>query len=355
MDVLATNGEATGLRSRWAQLREQHPQIRVRDAASRLGVSEAELIATGCGDSVTRLEADWGELIQSLPELGEVMALTRNEHVVHEKTGQYQNIEIYPDHGMGMVVGEAIDLRLFLGHWHYGFAVSESTRIGLRRSLQFFDSDGTAVHKIYLKNRSDAVAYEYLIGRYHSTDQTPLQRVKPLPAVAPPSADEDIDVTQFRSAWQAMQNTHDFFPLLKRFGLQRLQALRLAEPGMVYKVANHAHRALLEAARDRNLPIMVFAGSRGVLQIHSGPVNKLVVADDWYNVMDPGFNLHLREPAIASSWVVRKPTENGVVTSLELYDTDANQIVQFFGKRESGQHESATWRQLVQVLPEQES
>jgi putative hemin transport protein len=151
-----------------------------------------------------------------------------------------------------------------------------------------------------------------------------------------------------------MQNTHDFFPLLKRFGLQRLQALQLAEPGMAYGVANHAHRALLETARGQNLAIMVFVGSPGVTQIHSGPVNKLIVADDWYNVMDPGFNLHLREPAIVSSWIVRKPTEHGVVTSLELYDAAGNQIVQFFGKRQPGQNESAIWRQLIQALPRQE-
>jgi hypothetical protein len=40
----------------------------------------------------------------------------------------------------------------------------------------------------------------------------------------------------------------------------------------------------------------------------------------WLNVLDPGFNLHLREDLIASAWIVRKPTADGVVSSLELFD-----------------------------------
>ncbi len=35
-----------------------------------------------------------------------------------------------------------IDLRLFMSHWELGFAVTDATDEGPRRSLQFFDRDG---------------------------------------------------------------------------------------------------------------------------------------------------------------------------------------------------------------------
>ena len=38
-----------GLRDAWDQLRQQRPTLRIREAAAELGVSEAELLATGIG------------------------------------------------------------------------------------------------------------------------------------------------------------------------------------------------------------------------------------------------------------------------------------------------------------------
>jgi putative hemin transport protein len=70
----------------------------------------------------------------------------------------------------------------------------------------------------------------------------------------------------------------------------------------------------------------------------------------WLNVLDPTFNLHLREDAIASSWVVRKPTRDGDVTSLELFDAAGFCFAQLFGQRKPGVPELESWRAVLQVL-----
>jgi putative hemin transport protein len=96
---------------------------------------------------------------------------------------------------------------------------------------------------------------------------------------------------------------------------------------------------------------MVFVGSPGVIQVHSGTVTRLRMVGDWFNVLDPEFSLHLREPGVASAWVVRKPTVDGIVTSVELFDRDGETIALLFGKRKPGQPESEAWRRLVAGLP----
>ena len=63
-----------------------------------------------------------------------------------------------------------------------------------------------------------------------------------------------------------------------------------------------------------------------MIQIHTGPVRQLRRTGPWYNVLDPKFNLHLDTTAIASSWVVNKPTSDGWVTSLELYAANGDLI-----------------------------
>ena len=96
-----------------------------------------------------------------------------------------------------------------------------------------------------------------------------------------------------------------------------------------------------------SLSIMCFVGNRGMIQIHTGPVEQLRRTGPWYNVLDPKFNLHLDTTAIASAWVVNKPTSDGWVTSLELYSSSGDLIAQFFGERKPGKPELPGWRELM--------
>lgn len=130
---------AEDIAQQWSQLRQTEPKLRIRDAAAKLGVSEAQLVALGCGTTATRLSADWGDFIRELEALGPVMALTRNDGAVSEKDGHYRNVEIFAGHTrMGQVLDSGIDLRLFLDRWAIGFAVCEDSPRGPRRSFQFF-------------------------------------------------------------------------------------------------------------------------------------------------------------------------------------------------------------------------
>ena len=93
-----------------------------------LGVSEAELVATGIGTTATPLAADWRSILSEMPSVGRVMCLTRNEHCVHERHGRFEDVQVTGPHGL--VLGPDIDLRLFLGSWKHGFAVREPIEAG---------------------------------------------------------------------------------------------------------------------------------------------------------------------------------------------------------------------------------
>ena len=164
-------------------------------------------------------------------------------------------------------------------------------------------------------------------------------------------SDTDIDVAGFKAAWRALEDTHDFFAMLRRFGVRREQSLRLIGDEFCRPLDRAAVRPLLNAASSENLPIMIFVGSKGVIQIHTGLVSNIVEMGPWINVMDPGFNLHLRLDMIASSYIVRKPTRDGIVTSVELFDADGELIAMLFGKRKPGEVELDGWRALVDRLP----
>ncbi|MBK7944010.1 MAG: hemin-degrading factor [Flavobacteriales bacterium] len=341
---------ATDLKQRWDALLAADPKLRIRNAAAQLGVSEGELLATRLGDGVIRLQPDFKAILAGVPALGRVMALTRNDDVVHERKGAYLNpsLEQGP---VGLFVGADIDLRIFWHGWAHAFAVIEGGRDGARHSLQFFGSDGEAVHKIYLVPESDAGAYTDLVVRFRAEDQSPPLVVVPLPAERPEQPDAAINVTGLRDGWLGLKDTHDFYLLLRQFGVSRTQALRLAPEGeFAVPVAPNALRAIITQAASEQCPIMVFVGNRGMLQIHTGTVTNLMDVPGWFNVVDPDFNLHMREGAIANSWIVRKPSVDGMITALECYDSKGSQLIQLFGKRKPGIPELEQWRALVAAV-----
>tara|TARA_R110000787_G_scaffold69621_5_gene154862 strand:- start:46 stop:1116 length:1071 start_codon:yes stop_codon:yes gene_type:complete len=337
------------LLARWGALKTESPSLRIRDAAAQMGVAEAELVAARCGDGVDRLTGPWSELIERLPTLGTVMSLTRNDHVVHEKTGRFGNIKIV-NKGMGLVLNQEIDLRLLLSHWQSGFSVTEPAAQGVRRSLQFFDENGTAIQKIYQTEETDREAWQALIDLHLAADQAPGIEVSAAVAPAIDRPDDQIDLDRLRELWLALKDVHDFMFMLRKLKAGRLQAMRLVGADLAYRVTPASFRAALEGAAETGLPIMIFVGSPGVIQIHSGPVETLKEVGPWFNVLDPGFNLHLLTGAIASAWVVRKPTADGIVTSLEIFDDQNSQIALMFGVRKEGQPEREDWRALTESL-----
>ncbi|HEX2115704.1 MAG TPA: ChuX/HutX family heme-like substrate-binding protein [Alphaproteobacteria bacterium] len=350
--MLATTSEhanaAGALAGRWRQFRQENPKVRIRDAARALGTSEAELVATGCGSTAQRLRPEWTELLKALPALGRVMALTRNEQCVHERHGAYLDVSVTGM--MGLVLGPDIDLRLFLSGWRHVFAVTEQTAHGERRSVQIFDQSGVAMHKVYATVETDADAFTALVARFRHEDQRPTIVTEPAPAPVVPRADSEIDVAALRDGWGKLEDTHDFFGMLRRLKVERTQAFRLAGPDFARPLRLNAARAVLEGAAERAMPIMIFVGNRGCIQIHTGPVRRLVTTGPWLNVLDPDFNLHLREDGIASAWLVRKPTRDGDVTSVEVFDAAGEPIAMLLGKRKPGQPEDLAWRSFASGL-----
>lgn len=327
------------LKEQYEAFKQDNPKVRIRDAAKQLGVSEAELVAVGSQNIALRPEFE--DILKAIPTLGYVMALTRNDHAVHERKGTYTKAG-FNGH-VGLVVNPDIDLRLFMGPWRFGFAVLE----GERRSLQFFDQAGLALHKIYLTEQSDLAAYEALVSQFKADVQDGAIQTSPTDPAGAETPDAEIDVAGFQHAWLDLKDTHHFFGMLRDFGVSRRQAMRLAPAGHATQLSVASMKRILEGVSERDLDIMVFIGNRGCIQIHTGPAKKLLQTGPWFNVLDPEFNMHLREDAIESVWLVKKPTEDGVVTSLEAFDADGQVIVQFFGKRKPRIPEREDWRQVV--------
>jgi len=368
----AASAAAATLAEQWDTLRSQQPRLQTRDAARQLGVSEAELLATGIGRTVTRLQDSNHaprEIMRRALDLGKVMALTRNENGVIETTGTASRLkddatpitsttadgadEAEKQARMlniaGGYLGGPIDLRFQFPQWKHAFAVVQPGRDGaVSRSLQFFDAQGNAVHKLYVRSDAGVAVFDKLVADFRQPQQDArLVIAPPLPKAAP-KPDSAVDLAEFRAAWQDMSDVHQFNRIVSEFGMTREQAMRLGPAGMVRKVAPGAVRQLLEGAAKQQVALMAFVGNGATIQIYSGKIGKVAAAEGWFNVLDPGFNLHLRDSALRSGYVVRRAG----VLSVEFYDNAGELVVTFFGVRQPGKPQPQGWIDLAAGLPQ---
>ncbi|HEY0177763.1 MAG TPA: ChuX/HutX family heme-like substrate-binding protein, partial [Pedobacter sp.] len=338
---MAVNYSNMTLKEKYQAYQQVHPGKHIRDIAKDFNISEVQLLMTGLGDQVTLLRPEMADILKQVECLGYVTALTRNEYCVNERKGIYQNFSLTPH--AALFLGEDIDLRLFLSKWKLAFSVSE----GGKDSLQFFDENGDAIHKIYLTEQSDKENFIELVA-YFKADQQDFFEIKPVIKVARPERrDAEIDIQGFHKVWNEMKDSHEFFGLLQRFGLNRMQALRLAPEGRAMQLSLESFRKTIAHCAVNEVPVMIFTGNDGCIQIHTGGIKRLAPTGQWFIVLDQEFNLHLNEDGVSSVWHVVKPSTDGDVNSLELYDKDGEMILQVFGKRKPGIPELETWKEAL--------
>lgn len=329
----------------YLQAKEANPGKYARDLAEIMGISEAELTHLRVSHDAGRMDVDAKTLLTALEKVGTTKSITRNDFAVHEQMGRYENQHLNGHAGLILNPRE-LDLRLFLQHWLHIFCMTENHPKGDRHSIQFFDASGTAVHKVYATDETDMAAWNALIAQYRSESNPALELT---PAQ---KADVKIDAitADIDAEWRAMTDVHQFFQLLRRHNLTRQQTFNAVGDDLAYRVDNSSLAGILDAAREQQNEIMIFIGNAGCVQIFTGQIKSVRPHGEWINIFNPRFTLHLVESAIAESWITRKPTKDGFVTSLELFAADGTQIAQLYGQRTEGQPEQHQWREQVAAL-----
>ncbi len=327
-------------------LRAENRKTRSRDLAAAHGLTEAALVAAQVGHGTTAIAPHPDRILPHVAGMGEVMALTRNESCVHEKVGVYSDYR--PGEIAAMVLDPEIDLRIFPAHWKHAFAVVEETENGPKRSIQIFDAAGDAVHKIFLRETSDLATFERMRTELALPAQADTLDLQPRRAVEGPKGDSSRQ-QELRAAWARMTDTHQFLKMVKDLGMNRLGANRAVGTPHSVPLARDAVTVALQHASAQKVPVMIFVGNMGCIQIHGGPVDRIVPMGPWINILDPRFDMHLRTDHVAEVWLVEKPTRSGPAISVEAFDADGMLILQIFGYRKDTP--AAPWNALCAGLP----
>ncbi|WP_163410166.1 heme ABC transporter ATP-binding protein [Flavobacterium ajazii] len=339
---LAASHNKRSLKERFISYRDEYPAKPLWQIAEILGVTPAEIMFAGLGDNVILLRPEMDAILQRIEGLGLVKAVTYNEHCEAERIGVYRNFS--KEGYTTLFLGEDIDLRIFADRWKIALAVEDRGK----ESLQFFDCNGKALHQIYLTGGSYRQVYLDLIAEFKQKDQSAPLLEKTEQKEREEKRDAEIDISDFHQAWNNMLDTHEFYGLLKRFGLTRTQALRLAPPSRAVQVSLESFRRTILNCSDIEVPVMMFTANEGCVQINTGQLCNVNSNGPWLNLSErSGGETRLNEDDVHSVWHVVKPTVDGDVNSLELYGANGNMIVQFFGERKPGIPELESWKKVL--------
>lgn len=343
------------LYNRYQQAKQQNNLQSMAESANYLNVTEAELIyACANADDAKRLNINPTLLLPELANLGEIKAITNNKYATHIHIGEFKNIRL--NNLTGIVLNpRELDLRIFLDHWAISFALIETFSDNIQHSIQVFDHYGNAVHKIYATEKTNMAVWYKLINQYQMTTNPPLN-LRPITAYQQPPHINEAVKKQLETDWRNMTNVHQFFQLLQKHNVKRQQIFAAVSDELAYQVNNHSLYHILHSAFNQQNEIMIFVGNLGCTQIFTGCIQKLAAYHDKQsalqkiNVLNTKFSLNVIETGIANSWVTRKPTKDGIVTSLEIFDHYGNQVIQLFGQRTEGEPEQLDWQKQISTL-----
>ena len=352
---LSLTKKNTALWQQYQALKEKIPMLFPTEGATALGVSEFELMLASpysqyIGDQCKAV-------LKQFETFGDMESIVRNELAVHEKMAPYHNLKLGEKMGLALNVG-GLDLRFFMWQWRHMLAVTDTSRADKPSySIQFYNGEGAAIDKVYLRELSDEniANWQALIAAQQQTVNTEtltLEVQAPLSEWRYKALNEEAR-EQLQQGWQAMTDVHQFHTLLKNLDIDRASSYHQAPDQMTQQLDISAVEAVFTHARDAKCPIMIFVGNSGLVQIQTGTVQTLKRMGDWFNILDKDhndFTLHLKDRALAQVWCVKRPTKDGIVTCVEGFDGHGVSIFSVFGQRLEGTPELAEWQQIVATV-----
>lgn len=349
--LLLTKKDTT-LWQNYQALKAKTPMLFPTEGAAALNVSEFELMLASPHSEY--IGNNCKSVLKQFENFGPLESIVRNGLAVHEKTAPYHNLKLGEKMGLALNVG-GLDLRFFMWQWQHMLAVTDTSREDRPSySIQFYNAQGAAIEKVYLRELSDdnVARWQEMIQQQKqsvSEGELILSAQEPLSDWQYKALNEE-GCEQLQQGWLGLTDVHQFHGLLKTLDIDRASSYRQAPEQTTHQLDIAAIEATFEHARDAQCPIMIFVGNSGIVQIQSGTVQTLKRIGDWFNILDKShntFTLHLKDKALAQVWCVKRPTKDGIVTCIEGFDRYGTSIFSIFGQRAEGMPELKEWQDIV--------
>lgn len=284
----------------------------IRKPFNYLDFTDAQKLVSRLGDQVTLLNGNFKELLKEFNTLGEVVAVTGNNHCKIEHKGIYRNIKFEGE--TSYLYGYEMDIQFFLPQWKFGFAVDDNDQL----SFQFFDKKGRSVHKLFLTNLSTRSAWFRLMALYKSKEK----KIHP------------ADIQDF------------FNPYKKSIFINAIPPLPEIE-GFVRQVNTNILENILVQCTEKKTSIKLIVANKGCWQLYNGELQKFHPSNSYYNLLGNGMRTQIHRMAIADTYIVKMPYKNRFINYLEIFGEDGNRVMRLRENELAERSEKNSWSTII--------
>ena len=291
------------LKSKWKELilSSDKKNIRIRDAARQLDVSEAELLSTKINNNVKFLLISDYEIIfkQIFKSVNKLMFLIRNDYAVHEKNISTKKIKIIDNKIINL--DENNQTLLSFDYSDFKFCFYELKNHAGRKlsSFQIFDKYGCSLLKIYNKD-DDYHNFEKVFLKYYADYNYELQSIQK----------------------NEQSNNSANLDSINRYYLKSNYSLKNND------IKNkNILRFIITCASKGKCPIQIHVIGNNSIQYHRDIVENIKDFGPWFNVIDKYFNIHVLESKIKRSQFIEYTIKNKKYYSIECLDQFNTHVV----------------------------
>ena len=155
-----------------------------------------------------------------------------------------------------------------------------------------------------------------------------------------------IHADELKQSWAAIKDIHESGKLIKKYGNRRNEVYEALGEEYAIPLELNSIEQVLELASKQSTELMIFAMNHAAVQVYSGKITKLLRTGPWFNILDPSFNLHLRTEGISNIWLVKKPSQYGPITSIDVLDKNGIEFLLITGNKALKQAESKEWQDI---------
>lgn len=305
--------DPAAIRRRYEQLRSESPTLSAAGIAARIGVTEAELVAARVGCCVTRLRPEWRAILTRLGTLGPVKISTKSslaKLAVVTRYPQTQSSERFLTFS-----SETADIRFSLGNVGSGFLLATpNPRTGKReRALEFFTREGHLAHRIELMPRSNVDAFEEIVEHFVARDnRMDTEAVVPMNLRNP--ARPALDRQAFLDGWAGLKGPADFYELLRRHHLSRVEAIEAVAGVFSKQMELPCFQAYLRGLREGARPSTVMVSNHACAHAFRGMFDDQITFEPDQKIV---------------VWRVDRPSARGTLRSIEVFDGNGREAATF--------------------------
>lgn len=336
------NPETNDIRLRWEQLKSYHPELSPTTAAEKLKLSEIELFQSARGENLKILNDHFGELFAEIEKIEPFKILIRNKSCIQEINGSF-NIKNLKESEIIEISNDLGNLNIRMDELKYCFSIKFETE----NSFRFFDSKGSSVLRIITNPDINQKLFDKITEKFISKDQDAAIKIESAETVLNQNSAE-INLQEFHNDWKNLNTIDDFQQILKKHNLSRWQAVHNAPVDFfAAKIKNRKVVNLLEEIIESEIPIKIYTENSCCVQSYHGKIENSSWHGSWFNVFAPDFGFHFDSSKVIESRIVRKPTNAGIISSIECFDGNDEMMFEIFCDRENEDPELNEWRALL--------